>query len=183
VSSPFYNPDQTLSVNKRGKQTIVKNSQLQELKALTSPWKGSVVTITPATRKAHDTNSGGGWKMVYHEGDSIMTVKSTAGCPMDILAKVDGEVTFREHVKLGIKVECGDVLGKVDVKECKEISNVKSASKVREEERKSREKAKIRLQEERMIYPTVPPTIEWLGPRLPFQDMVRIMFIPEIQVS
>mmetsp|Transcript_19896 Transcript_19896/g.41565 ORF Transcript_19896/g.41565 Transcript_19896/m.41565 type:complete len:969 (-) Transcript_19896:115-3021(-) len=186
-TSPRTDPDSTVLIEKRSKQCSVKFSELQNLKILKSPWKGTVTAVKLPTRKhyhAAGTVSSSGadatWKMIYYEGDKIMSIKSLSGCPMDIIAEVDGEVKFLPSLTVGSVLNVGDKVGDVDVVLFK-AEKVKSARKAHEEKKAKDDKDRLKKQEERMIYPTVPPKVEWLGPRLPFAIMSQIIFLPELQ--
>mmetsp|Transcript_1514 Transcript_1514/g.2654 ORF Transcript_1514/g.2654 Transcript_1514/m.2654 type:complete len:376 (-) Transcript_1514:1970-3097(-) len=167
-------------VQKRGK--IVQVEKCNVPKELLCTWKGTVSSISSPKRKSHQTGSV--FSMVYWLDDPVISIETSMG-PMWVTMPLDGNVTT--CVKIGESVNINTPLGLIKpvLPQAPSLGSgikarMQSEEKAARLAKKKKEGDKLKCTE-KLIYPVTPPKVHWNGPRLPFKDMCRIMFLPELQ--
>jgi len=179
------NPQAIVSVLKKGKPATMQQKTLDEALVVRSPWSGKVSSIEQATRKDYDADHST-FSMVYWEGDTVLTLNTAVGSSMPVILAVDGSVEFTAGLKVGSLVGVMDVLGTVTPREPsgkfgEGAASVKARAEVQRDKAKGDAEKQAQITESKLIFPVVPPTVTWRGPRLSFRDMMRVQFLATVQ--
>ncbi|GMH66333.1 hypothetical protein TrLO_g3246 [Triparma laevis f. longispina] len=172
-----------MNVMKKGKIIKIERSTLPE--QLLSTWNGKVTKILQPKRKS--VKSGSVFQMVYWVEDAVVVVETEMGV-MNV-GMVGGDGTVEVAVKVGDQVNINTPLGKItpiNPPDPSLGSGPAAAKRLQEQSaaaaKKQKDIDKIRCTE-KLIYPVVPPSVTWNGPRLSFKNMSRIIYLPELQPS